>query len=154
MAPAQPAPPVAPIPHVPSAPYQQPPAPVSQPPVPQPTYPPYPTQPAYVTATYSSVKPEPIDHGASVATPSGPATSSTSAGPSTAPAVPANITSILSSLMKAGVLSSTSTPVGAGASGDGRESTPTNDTVKNAAQDYRRAILSVGIRLTSADIVK
>jgi pre-mRNA cleavage complex 2 protein Pcf11 len=99
------------------------------------------------------VKHESIDH--SVSAPVPPASGASSiAGPSIASAVPANISSILSSLLKAGVLSSSSTPVGAGATAEARESTPTTDAAKNAAHDYRHAILSVGIKLTGADIVK
>ncbi|GJE84174.1 hypothetical protein PsYK624_002500 [Phanerochaete sordida] len=144
---------VAPMPHVPAAPYQAP-ASAAQPPVPQPAYPPvqpsYHSQPSY-PAAYPPVKAESVPASVSLLQ---PVASTSSAAVPAAPPVPANISSILSSLLKSGVLSSSSTPVGAGSSADAREGTPSADIAKDPAQDYRAAILAVNIKLTSADIVK
>ena len=82
----------------------------------------------------------------------------------TAPAVPPveSITNIYNALLKAGVLSgsSSNTPTGAGATA--KEGTPqpapqsmnTVDLVKEADQQYRKAILAVQMKLSSTDIIR
>lgn len=143
-------PPVAPSPPVPQAMYSQP-APIPRPAVPQlaypPAQPPYPPPQAY--PSYPVSKPEPT----APVLPPAPGASSAVAGPSTAPALPVNLSALFSNLVKSGVLSSSSTPLGAGATAEGSETKPT-DIAPDFAKDYRRAVLSARIKLTSADIVK
>ncbi|KAJ3552195.1 hypothetical protein NM688_g4281 [Phlebia brevispora] len=148
-APVAPAPPVAAVP-----------PPVSQPYPPQATYPPpapapsnqypvaqsiYPSQPAY-PAPQSYAPPKPVP----VAIPSSEPTASTSAPAPTA--LPVDVSSLFSALLKAGVVSSSSTPVGAGATA--KDGTPVENSSVEANADYRQEILAVNIRLTSTDIVK
>ena len=138
---APPVPSVAPVHHDSQVQYQ---SPVSVPPLPVPQSATYPTSyPPYANPSYPAVKleaaPQPI-----------PSTSSAPVAPSPAPAIPVNISSLFSSLVKSGVLSTSSTPQGTSNTADPKESTPAVD----ASQDYRSSILAIGIRLTSADIVK
>ncbi|KIP12904.1 hypothetical protein PHLGIDRAFT_61295 [Phlebiopsis gigantea 11061_1 CR5-6] len=140
---APPVPPVVPVHHDSQALYQ---SSVSVPPPSVPQSAAYPSsypQPSYGNPSYPAVKleaaPQPVLPASSAAV-----------GPSSAPAIPVNISSLFSSLVKSGVLSSSSTPQGAGNITDNKESAPAVD----ASQDYRSYILSLGIRLTSVDIVK
>lgn len=146
MAPAPPPAPVAPIPSV---------APVSQA-YPPASYPPsgaqssYPAaQPPYPPATYASSA-EPPNAPVQAA----PVAQSSSGASTSAPSIPVNVSSLFSALVKAGVVSASasSTPTGAGATVT-EQSTNASLEAK-AAQDYRRAILAVGIRLTATDIAR
>ena len=66
--------------------------------------------------------------------------------------MPGNISSLFDALVKAGVVSASGTPTGAGATA--KAETPTTDASKDAIVDYRQAIFSAGIKLSSNDIVK
>lgn len=64
-----------------------------------------------------------------------------------------NVSSLFSALVKAGVVSASSTPTGAGATAKAEEASHEN-VIRDTASEYRQAVLAVGIRLNSADIVK
>lgn len=85
----------------------------------------------------------------------GPSTS-TSAPPMAPP--PTNIANLLTTLLKAGVVSANGTPLGAGATSKEEEfKVPTTETVnldRESSRAYRQAILSQNIQLTSSDIIK
>lgn len=70
----------------------------------------------------------------------------------------ANIANLLSALLKAGVVSASGTPVGAGATAKEEDtkqsSAETVDLERESCRAYRQAILSQQIQLTSSDITK
>jgi len=79
--------------------------------------------------------------------------------PSTSAAPPqANIANLLSALLKAGVVSTSGTPLGAGATvkeEDTKQSSmETVDLERESCRAYRHAILSQQIQLTSSDVTK
>ncbi|KAH9844237.1 uncharacterized protein C8Q71DRAFT_731856 [Rhodofomes roseus] len=122
------------------------------PPAPQSSsYPP----PAYMAPTpstaYTVPKSEPIDLASFLSSVQPPAAS---ASVPTASAPTNNIADLFSALVKAGVVSSTGTPTGAGATAKAEEPSKPVDPVKDAARKYRKAILKHKIKLTSADISK
>ncbi|THH02751.1 hypothetical protein EW026_g162 [Hermanssonia centrifuga] len=151
---AAPAPPVAPVPPVNPVSHQYPPQP-SYPPVAGPSYAlpqvPYaPPQASYPPpSSFSHAKAEPVEIPNLLSSQSISGTSSTSA----TPAVPVNVSSLFSALVKAGVVSASSTPTGAGATAK-PEGTPPADLTQDAAREYRKKILSTGIKLSSAGILK
>ncbi|KZT74323.1 hypothetical protein DAEQUDRAFT_807469 [Daedalea quercina L-15889] len=122
-------------------------------PVAQPSYP---SQPAYTTQTTSNSygippKTEPVDLSSllsAVRPASATAASASSAAPTN------NIADLFSALVKAGVVSASGTPTGAGATAKAEESSRLFDPVKDAARQYRKAVLKRKIKLTSADITK
>lgn len=97
----------------------------------------YPPQPTY-PVSYDEPKVEPVDY-------------STSTSPSTAASK--NISNLFSALLKAGVVSASGTPTGAGTTVK-EQTPPSTDTSKDVSRDYRRAILSTKIQLNSADITR
>ena len=109
------------------------------PPAPQPTYP---TQPSFPAGFNPSAL--------AALLPSQPAVSTTVAPPSAVP----DISNLFSALVKAGVVSASSTPTGAGSSSKLEGSTPPADPEREAANAYRNTILSMRIKLTSSDIAK
>ncbi|KAG6854830.1 hypothetical protein C0991_012020 [Blastosporella zonata] len=134
--PPQPPQPAAPPAHwQPQVPYVAPPQ--NQPPFPPATYP---------TESVKAEAPLPIV----------PVTTSTPAPTLTAP--PIEIANLLSTLLKAGVVSANVTPQGAGATT--REEAASVQLIeddgleRDASRAYREAILSQSIKLTSTDIVK
>ncbi|KAF5388310.1 hypothetical protein D9615_000505 [Tricholomella constricta] len=78
--------------------------------------------------------------------------------PTPALAPPPEIANLLSTLLKAGVVSASGTPQGAGATAKeeaAKQEIVENDTLeREASRAYRQAILSQPIRLTSADITR
>ncbi|KAI0081710.1 hypothetical protein K474DRAFT_1688442 [Panus rudis PR-1116 ss-1] len=119
------------------------------PPPPQPSYPvataqgPYPVPQSYVAQSYVQPKPEPTNM-------SSIPPASTSSAPATAAT---NFSNLFSALQKAGLVSAGGTPTGAGATA--KESTPPPmPPSKDDRREYRKAILSNRIRLTSNDIIK
>ncbi|OBZ70297.1 Uncharacterized protein C4G9.04c [Grifola frondosa] len=125
------------------------------PPPPAPTYQSYPISSSYqpppsYPISYDQAKSETVDLSSMlslqpIAVPSAPSTSS-------APA--ANIASLYSALLKAGVVSATGTPTGAGATAKAEASSQPVDSARDAARNYRKAILSHKVKLTSSDITK
>jgi pre-mRNA cleavage complex 2 protein Pcf11 len=124
----------------------------------QPQYPPFlPTssqspypQPPHSYPSFEQVKTEGFDLsstvGSQAVSSSGPDPSSTSAG---------NIANLFNALVKAGVVSASATPTGAGATAQGEDSKPDDtDLEKKKSRSYRKAILAQKIKLTSADITK
>lgn len=75
---------------------------------------------------------------------------------STAPAIPpSSITNLYNALLKAGVVSAGSTPVGAGSNDDEeRTPPPSNSLSRDSTRAYRKAVLSEKIQLTTTDIVR
>lgn len=65
-----------------------------------------------------------------------------------------SLANLFNALLKAGVVSASGTPTGAGAPAKVEESTTLSDPVENAARQYRKAVLKHKIKLTSADITK
>lgn len=91
----------------------------------------------------------------------GPSTSvaqSSTSTPTNIPPPPANIANLLSTLLKAGVVSASGTPLGAGATAKEEASKQTTvesvDLEREASRAYRQAILSQQIQLTSSDITR
>ncbi|THH32891.1 hypothetical protein EUX98_g1260 [Antrodiella citrinella] len=78
--------------------------------------------------------------------------------PSVAPAPVENIASIYNALLKAGIVSgsSSNTPTGAGATAKAETPQPASDVdlVKESDKQYRKAILAVQIKLNSTDITR
>ncbi|KAF8165246.1 hypothetical protein B0H34DRAFT_688435 [Crassisporium funariophilum] len=76
-------------------------------------------------------------------------------GLSAPPNPPANIANLLSTLLKAGVLSASGTPVGAGATAKEEAALAgVAESSEEASRSYRNAILSVDINLNSVDLAK
>lgn len=79
---------------------------------------------------------------------------------STAPAVIPNITGLFEALVKAGVVSATSTPTGAGATAHAQDDIQTQtvdvqEPSESKVEDtraYKRAILAEDVKFSSADI--
>ncbi|KAF7978402.1 hypothetical protein HWV62_805 [Athelia sp. TMB] len=116
--------------------------------------PPPPQPPAYPPpASYPQAKSEPADLSALLAlSQAGPIPTSASAPP--APAI-GNIANLWQSLLKAGVVSSTGTPTGAGETAKVEETTvEAVDPPRLAAREYRKSILAQKMRLTSTSITK
>ena len=66
-----------------------------------------------------------------------------------------NITNLYNALLKAGVVSASATPTGAGETAKVDESKPGPvDPAKTTSREYRRAILSQKVKLSSAGITK
>lgn len=82
-----------------------------------------------------------------------PSTSASIPGPSAPP--PADISNLLSTLIKAGVVSASGTPLGAGATAkeEGSKFEPL-DLESEASRTYRESILAQPIKLTSAEITR
>ncbi|KAG9317423.1 hypothetical protein JVU11DRAFT_1622 [Chiua virens] len=79
-----------------------------------------------------------------------------SSPPSTVPAIPStNITSLYNALLKAGVVSTDSTPIGAGSNHDEERTPPPSSSLsRDNTRAYRKAVLSERIKLTTTDIVR
>ena len=139
--PLPPAPAPPPYPAAPS--YIQPP---SMPAAPQP---PYQSQPAYAV-TYEQPLQEPVDLARLL-----PSAVAPIASTSSAPSVPIpDISGIFSALVRAGVVSTAGTPTGAGTTSKPEEFSESVDPERQARQAYRKSIMSVKIKLTSADVSK
>ncbi|KAM5540448.1 hypothetical protein V8D89_005906 [Ganoderma adspersum] len=110
---------------------------------------PYQSQPAY-PVTYEQPQQEPVDL-ARLLPPTVAPIASTSSGLS-AP-IP-DISGIFSALVRAGVVSTTGTPTGAGATSKPEEFSEPVDPERQARQTYRKSIMSVKIKLTSSDVSK
>ncbi|RDB22818.1 Uncharacterized protein C4G9.04c [Hypsizygus marmoreus] len=150
-----------------------PPPPPPVPPVQWQPQPSYPTQPpAQLPFATGSLRPFPqvetsvnpsypsdAAHGVKLESSlSSMARASTSTPTPAATGPPTNIANLLSTLLKAGVVSANGTPLGAGATAK-EEATKQNlaendDLEREAARAYRQAILSQPIKLTSSDITK
>lgn len=155
-----PAPQVTPAPMAPSYHsqllYATPMAPTSYPPsVEQPIYPP---QQAFPATQFNMAKSEPVDMSGLLAPQSVSGFPSTAAVPARAPAsssTPVNsIANLYNALLKAGVVSASGTPTGAGASAKAEEPVRPADSKRDAAREYRKAVLAHKVKLTSADITK
>lgn len=119
----------------------------------QPSYANQNPQPAYPPSYPQQTKAEPMDLASILAAAQNPSTST----PTTAaPAVPAinNITNLFNSLVKAGVVSATGTPTGAGETAKTEENSDPTEALKASARQYRKMILSQNVKLTSAGITK
>ncbi|KAF9464447.1 hypothetical protein BDZ94DRAFT_1289358 [Collybia nuda] len=83
---------------------------------------------------------------------------SSTSTPTSNPPPPTNIANLLSTLLKAGVVSANGTPLGAGATAKEEASQQSNvesiDHEREASRGYRQAILSQQIQLTSSDIIR
>ncbi|KAF7975097.1 hypothetical protein HWV62_10505 [Athelia sp. TMB] len=112
---------------------------------PQPAYPP--------PASYPQAKSEPADFSALLAlSQAGPIPTSASAPP--APAI-GNIANLWQSLLKAGVVSPTGTPTGAGETAKVEETkVDAVDPLRLAAREYHKSILAQKTKLTSTSITK
>ncbi|KAI0353595.1 hypothetical protein OH77DRAFT_1458232 [Trametes cingulata] len=121
-----------------------PPMPTAPPPIPQPTY----QQPPSYSVPSEQPKAEPIDLSRFLAPPPPPAASTSTAAPVS------DITNLFNALVKAGVVSSSATPTGAGATAKSEEQMPPVDPEREAARAYRRSVLSHKVKLTSADITR
>jgi pre-mRNA cleavage complex 2 protein Pcf11 len=152
-------PPPAPIPAAPTQWQSQP--PYSAPPATQaPFQPPhqrsYPQPTAPINTPYHNVYENVKMEGPSTSVPQS-STSTPTTGPS-APPPPANIANLLSTLLKAGVVSASGTPLGAGATAKEeafKQATVEHvDLEREASRAYRQAILSQKIQLTSSDITR
>ncbi|KAI0638119.1 hypothetical protein C8Q77DRAFT_1089437 [Trametes polyzona] len=115
------------------------PAPVSQPS--------YPQAPSYPAAT-EQPKLESIDFSRFLSSQTAPA-ASTSAVPPVG-----DITNLFNALVKAGVVPSSSTPVGAGATAKSEEQATSAERERDSARAYRKIVLSHKVKLTSADIIR
>lgn len=114
----------------------------------------YPPQSAYPpSAAYVAPKSEPIDLGGLLSAVQ-PASHASNAPPPPSAAPTNNIADLFSALVKAGVVSASGTPTGAGATAKAEEPLTPSDPVKDAARQYRKAVLKHKIKLTSADITK
>ncbi|KAI0375573.1 hypothetical protein BV20DRAFT_984328 [Pilatotrama ljubarskyi] len=128
-------------------------APAFTPPPPMPTAPPVMPQPSYQQAPsypISSEQPkaEPIDLSRFLAPQPAPAASTSTAAPVS------DITNLFNALVKAGVVSSSATPTGAGATAKPEEQMQPADPEREAARAYRKSVLSHKVKLTSADITR
>ena len=75
--------------------------------------------------------------------------------PTTSAMPPNSISSLYSALLKAGVVSADSTPVGTGSKNDEeRTPPPSNVPSRDNARAYRKAVLSEKIKLTTTDIIR
>lgn len=114
----------------------------------------YPTvPPPQPTGTYNyqsePTKAEPVNLSALLSS------AQSSSLPSTTPAIPVNnITNLYNALLKAGVVSADSTPVGAGSNNEERTPPPPNSLSRDFTRAYRKAVLSEKIKLTTADVVR
>jgi len=110
----------------------------------QPSYANQGSQPGFTAPTEQPPHPQqPKIESADLATP----------GHSAAPI--SNITNLYNALLKAGVMSASGTPTGAGETAKVEENKPEPvDLAKATTREYRRAILSQKIKLTSAGITK
>ncbi|KZT12516.1 uncharacterized protein LAESUDRAFT_718777 [Laetiporus sulphureus 93-53] len=116
---------------------------------------PYQQQTSYAGSTYGFPKAEPVDLQSMLAPqPSRvpPPTSTSVPAPTGTPVN--NIASLYNALLKAGVVSATGTPTGAGATAKSEEKSLSSDPIKDAAREYRKAVFSHKIKLTSAGISK
>ena len=130
-----------------------PPPPAQAPPYP-PTAgaaPPFNTHPAYPSISYPLQQPkmESTDLASLLSKVQGAVASASAAAPV------GNITNLYNTLLKAGLVSATGTPTGAGetAKPDESKSEPV-DAAKASAREYRKLILSQKIKLTSAGITR
>jgi len=84
-----------------------------------------------------------------------PASSTSPSAPGHSSAPISNITNLYNALLKAGVVSSSATPTGAGETAKVDESKPEPvDAIKTTSREYRKAILSQKVKLSSAGITK
>ncbi|KAI0677557.1 hypothetical protein C8Q78DRAFT_1003278 [Trametes maxima] len=74
--------------------------------------------------------------------------------PSTSSAPISDISNLFNALVKAGVVPSSGTPTGAGATAKSEEVVQPVDLEREASRSYRRSILSYQVKLTSADITR
>ncbi|KAI1795172.1 hypothetical protein LXA43DRAFT_993775 [Ganoderma leucocontextum] len=126
--------------------YSQPP---SMPAPPVALQPAYQSQPVY-PATYEQPQQAMIDVARFLPPPVAPVASTSSAPSASMP----DISGIFSALVKAGVVSATGTPTGAGSTSKPEEPSQPIDPERQARQAYRKSILSVKIKLTSSDVSK
>ncbi|PIL37089.1 hypothetical protein GSI_00781 [Ganoderma sinense ZZ0214-1] len=120
------------------------------PPIPAPPIapqPPYQSQPPYPMA-FEQPQQEPVDLTRLLPPVAPVATTSVPSAP-----IP-DISGIFSALVRAGVVSTTGTPTGAGTSSKPEEPSQSADPESQARQAYRKAIMSVKIKLTSSDVSK
>ncbi|KIJ70064.1 hypothetical protein HYDPIDRAFT_35501 [Hydnomerulius pinastri MD-312] len=123
-----------------------------------------PFQPSYSAAAPSQplssysyqaepVKSEPVDLSALLSSASASAPAPASAVPAIAPN---NLANLYSALLKAGVVSADSTPVGAGSTNQNEDQTPppSISLTRDASRAYRKAVLSEKIQLTTTDITR
>jgi pre-mRNA cleavage complex 2 protein Pcf11 len=83
------------------------------------------------------------------------AASGSASAPDMSSAAMGNITNLFNALVKAGVVSASATPTGAGATAKDDDSKPVViDLEKQKSRSYRKLILSQKVKLTSADIMK
>lgn len=115
----------------------------------------YPTvPPPQPTGTYNyqseQTKVEPVNLSALLSS------AQSSSPPSTTPAMPVNnITNLYNALLKAGVVSADSTPVGAGSNNEEERTPPPSKSLsRDSTRAYRKAVLSEKIKLTTADVVR
>ena len=108
---------------------------------PPPALPPVPPVPPFSVPPFSQPKAEP--------TPTNVASSSS------APPVPvvANISNLFKALMNAGVVSANATPTGDGQTAK-EQPPPPAEIPKDALREYRKAVVSAGIRLSSLEIMR
>jgi pre-mRNA cleavage complex 2 protein Pcf11 len=112
------------------------------------SFPPVPVQP------YPSGLPYHSDASQAVSLDSKPLSQSATS-PSTSAAPPSsNIANLLSTLLKAGVVSASGTPLGAGATAKEDIKQESVDLERESCRAYRQAILSQQIHLNSSDIAK
>ena len=82
----------------------------------------------------------------------------TSASPASVAQAPANIANLLSTLLKAGVVSANGTPIGAGATAkeeaSNQQVAEIGSLEREASRAYRQVILSHPITLSSSDILR
>ena len=110
--------------------------------------PPYQSQPAYAV-TYEQPQQEAIDISRFLP-PVAPVPSASTAPTASMP----DISGIFSALLKAGVVSASSTPTGAGSSSKAEVPTEPTDPERQARRAYRKSILSTKIKLTSSDVTR
>jgi len=148
--PPAPAPTVS-VPAVTTPPSQWPSYPPQQPPFPPTGVPSYPQASSYSFPPYgANVKLESVAPSLPPP-PSTPIPSTSTAPPTT------DIASLLSSLVKAGVVTANGTPVGAGATAREEETKvepPAINLERESARVYRQSILAQDIKLTTSDITK
>ncbi|EMD40783.1 hypothetical protein CERSUDRAFT_111367 [Gelatoporia subvermispora B] len=104
-------------------------------------------------STFDGLKHEPVELPAltSQTLPTPTAAPAASAAP---PLVVNNITNLYNALLKAGVVSASATPTGAGATAKAEEATENVDPARAAAREHRKKVLSQKVKLTSTDINK
>ncbi|OCH92929.1 hypothetical protein OBBRIDRAFT_393575 [Obba rivulosa] len=149
--PSQPSPPSAAMPQ-----YSQPsyvaPAPASYPGAIEPVSHSMQAQP--YPSMFDGPKAEPVEIP-NILTSQSPPVSTGAPTASAAPPLPVNnIANLYNALLKAGVVSASGTPTGAGATAKPEESAENVDPARVAAREHRKKVLSQKVKLTSTDINK